>query len=459
MKQSKILEYIEQYNLKNEKKRLKKENSIYRADDVYEIASIHSLATLDEDFKYGEKPVGTVEDFINEIFAKFRKDYRLPNSATKKYPYYDFSKNCLEIIFIKYFRIKNDKREDPLWQVMYLFGKDEQGDDIYFYSNEYAWKEIIPNSFHPREALNSLPTQIVDYLQDSGILDKVALPAKDLSKEFLEYIDFYYQLETERNLYDSFFINCLDINDLVTMSDDNPWKKYEGLSVENFVVENFKSIKKEAPIFTDTISKMVIEICFLKLFNKELKRDYWFCVYFFGEGEDGNPKYMVGGEPEKETPTNSKLKENGWDEFPEDIRKFWSIHGIFVTDLVGYHDDFDLSNLSQLYIEHQEAGNLPHYATLIKTNDYMSDDVCINMEHPNNYNSQIESWEENEEEYIIFAQEYLRKGIILLNNCCIVKSYKGLPQYFNMPHWEASYFYNSFWDMLMGEIEVELKEI
>jgi len=272
--------------------------------------------------------------------------------------------------------------------------------------------------------------------------------------KILEYIKKY---NLDKNEYKNLLINCLDTNDLATMSDDNPWKKYEGLSVEDFVVENFKSIKEEAPIFSDTISKMVIEICFIKLFNKELKRDYWFCVYFFGEGEDENPKYMVGGEPEKETPTNSKLKENGWDEFPEDIRKFWSIHGIFVTDLVGYQKDFDLSNLSQLYIEHQEAGNLPHYVTLTKTNDYMSDDVCINMEHPNNYNSQIESWEEDEEECRIFAQEYLRKGIILLNNSCIVKSYKGLPQYFNMPHWEASYFYNSFWDMLMGEIEVELK--
>ncbi len=470
MNQSKILEHIKNYNLKNEEKRLKNEASFRRVDDVYEIESIHSLSTVDEDFRYGKKPSEDIEDFIHETFAKFKEDNPVANREMKKYPYYDFSKSCLDIVLIKYHRVVNGEKENnPRWQVMYLFGKDSEGNDIYFYSSEYAWKETIPNLFCPREALDTLPTQIVEYLKENSILEKVSVLAKDLNSEFLDYIDFYYEEIVHDNMYENFFVNLLNSNNLTEISEDNPWKKYEGLSTEEFVVANFESIKEELPLFT-TMATLVQEICFVQVYNEVLKRNYWFTIYYFGDNEDGEPRYLIGGEPEENSPTNKNLKENGWEEFPDDIRKFWKIHGVFLSYLNYGAEEFHIRHLSKFYIESQDYGAIPHYSKVnflaSELDHYMlkwdrPEDICFNIDLPSSYDSEAENWEECDEAFQTFVQEYLKHAILLGSDngdeIFILKSFNSLPQYFRMAHGgDWSYFYDSFWDLLGREIEEEL---
>jgi len=241
-----------------------------------------------------------------------------------------------------------------------------------------------------------------------------------------------------------------------------PWKKYEGLTPKEFIEINFSSIKNYTHIFQDLVAIHCLDIIFIETYCEKLQKKYWFCVYYFGKNEDNSLKYFVGGEPEYKVvfPETLKSKSN-LIEYPDSLRAFWKIHGLFEVQLEYGSIDFNLSYLLENLSPEDGEGKVPHYTSLTLTGSeiYIDDWVAIadgyisiddfndtDFDDEDNFNSTY------------FVEEYLKKGIYFIqvngDVVLLLKSYQGFPQFFYLCHDCSSNFYSSFWEYLTIDISL-----
>ncbi len=269
------------------------------------------------------------------------------------------------------------------------------------------------------------------------------------------------------------FSNPLEINQLHKMSDNNPWKKYENYSPKEFVSENFRVLKEELPLFYEKLPNFILDVAFVKYYNEILKRDYWFCIYYFGEKiglfDELEIQFLIGGEPEKDVKIPEIYKKN-WTNFPNDIKKFWAVHALFKNSLHG-DDSFGLDYINKSLKSAEFSGDLSHFLTfekskinLDKSHDLDSkelEDVWIELSDSDlkNYTYDYEYWDEKG--LAEFLKHHIKYAILLDhidngNLLFLVKSFEGLPQYLNFSFYRDSYFYPSFWQMISSDIEDKL---
>ncbi|HIP26817.1 MAG TPA: hypothetical protein EYG80_04090 [Flavobacteriaceae bacterium] len=154
---------------------------------------------------------------------------------------------------------------------------------------------------------------------------------------------------------------------LESIENDCPWNEYQSFSIEKFIKNNFMLLQTHVDFFDKYLSKLCKEIAFVKIYQKELQRDYWFTIYYLGEYEDkldvsiNGVSFLIGGEPEKSPVMLDSFKKNGWIDYPSELVDFWSIHGIWNSSIYG-ESDFDLINLSEELTIYEI--DIPHYKAI-----------------------------------------------------------------------------------------------
>jgi len=232
-----------------------------------------------------------------------------------------------------------------------------------------------------------------------------------------------------------------------------PWKIYEGLTVGEFIDENFSPLKKHTNIFHDLIKSVCLDIVFIETFVEKLQRKYWFCIYYFGDDDKRHPRYFIGGEPEKTIKLSASLADkSSLNEYPNSLIEFWKIHGLWITAVNYGKADFGISSLSKYFIPEEGEGNVPHFSSLSATGgeigiaDWtaLSDDyVCVEFDDIN--------IDEDTFDFSYFIKQHLKKGIYFHENngdaILLVEPYLDSPHFFYLCHDSCSNFY-TFWEYL-----------
>jgi len=241
------------------------------------------------------------------------------------------------------------------------------------------------------------------------------------------------------------------------MSDDNPWKSSQGLSVKQFIEKNFLKFKPYSQGLESLLQEHCKELFFVKYFVDKLNREYWFCIYYLGVDEEDSPRYCIGGEPENEVHISEALKEKSdWRAFPEFLDVFWKVHGIWESTLSYGEDDFGLETLAKRFVVEYANGEVPHVGSLQYTakeldiNDWVAlkNGICID------FSEDISEEEEDDFEYILFFEKYIQKAIYFTDTgsgdiILVINPYKDFSQLFYLCHDGCSNFYTSFGDYLV----------
>lgn len=247
---------------------------------------------------------------------------------------------------------------------------------------------------------------------------------------------------------------------LEKLGDDNPFKKFEGLTPHEFIKENFSSISSEVESLVNYLIKKIQDVVFIKYYVDKLQREYWFCLYDLGLDEDGERRYCIGGEPQTQTAISKELQaKTNLDTFPDNLQQFWSIHGLWYPVLNYGKDDFDLEVLATNFYLNDIDGEVPHYTLLtLAGNDLELDEwsalshgICID------FDEEIEDEMEEEFEFDYFLEQHIKKGIYFTQTSTgdailLVESYKEFSSLFYLCHDACSNFYDSFWDYMIEEI-------
>jgi len=239
-----------------------------------------------------------------------------------------------------------------------------------------------------------------------------------------------------------------------------PWKKYEGLTTKEFIDKNFFSIKKHTNIFHEVIATHCLDVVFVEIYTNKLQKLYWFCVYYLGNDENGNPKYYIGGEPEESVPLQYSLKENSnLSNFPNSLKEFWSIHGIWDVALSYGKMDFNISFLSEKLYPEEGEGKVPHYTTLNTTGNEIGIADWVALQGGQVSIDDLGETDFDFEEtfdLVFFVEEYLKKGVYFMTAngdvVLLLESYQGFPNFFYLCHDCGSNFYSSFWEYLATEL-------
>lgn len=243
---------------------------------------------------------------------------------------------------------------------------------------------------------------------------------------------------------------------LHAIQDTCPWKKYEGLTPKEFVEQNFSTLKKHTSIFEDLIATACLDIIFIEVYSEKLQKNYWFCVYYFGDDEDGRAKYFVGGEPEQDVTLSKQIKEKSClKEFPSTLKEFWSIHGIFDIQIAYGKKDFNIPHLKENLSPEDGEGKIPHYTSLLSTGEEIGitewtalDEGYISINDLGNTDFD----EDKNFNKTYFIEEYLKKGLYFMDVngdvILLIDSYQDFPNFFYLCHDCGSNFYGSFWDYL-----------
>lgn len=243
---------------------------------------------------------------------------------------------------------------------------------------------------------------------------------------------------------------------LDSIKTDCPWNQYEGLSPKEFIESNFSSLRAHTTIFDDIVSMACLDIVFIEEYSEKLKRKYWFCIYYFGNNRDGSPKYFVGGEPEKHVTLSPSMREKcNLNEYPDSLRIFWGIHGLFDIKLNYGKLDFNITYIKEKLSPEEGEGQVPHYSTLISTGEDVGIGEWLALE--GGYISiddlgNIDFDEEENFKSAFFIEEYLKKGMFFMevggDIVLLLQSYHKYPHFFYLCHDCGSNFYSSFWEYL-----------
>jgi hypothetical protein len=147
------------------------------------------------------------------------------------------------------------------------------------------------------------------------------------------------------------------ISILKNLLDDCPWNQSKGLSNEEFIIQNFTSLKKYTNFFTDIVTKIIKEVVFINYDDIETNENKWVVVYYFGKDKKG-PIYFLGGKPEKSPIPPLNLQKHGWKEFPQFLIDVWNIHGTWSDETLCCREDFGFGNYYP-----DEPGTLNHFST------------------------------------------------------------------------------------------------
>ena len=205
-----------------------------------------------------------------------------------------------------------------------------------------------------------------------------------------------------------------------------------------------------------------LDVVFVETYQKKLQKKYWFCVYYFGNDEDGSPKYCIGGEPEDNVPLSDTLKQNSnLSDFPDSLKEFWSIHGLWEIALNYGKIDFNIPYLSENLWPEEGEGSVPHHTELTATGNEIGIADWTALDGGNVSINDLGETDFSFEETFdtaFFVENYLKRGVYFTtvngDVVLLLESYQGFPQFFYLCHDCGSNFYGSFWEYLATEFNL-----
>ena len=187
-----------------------------------------------------------------------------------------------------------------------------------------------------------------------------------------QHIENAVEIDNVKEVFKAFFT-------LKNIPEDCPWSRYEAESARAFCIENFSALSC-SDWFLQDLTPFVKEVGFVKIYSKKLKRDYWCVIYFLGEDEEGEPCVYVGGEPNLESVISDDIQaDSSWREYPQFLREFWSVHGIFNGNAHYGQSTLYLDDITHLMVAFTH-GEVPHADTMTLIKDiWVGDEIaCFN---------------------------------------------------------------------------------
>lgn len=429
---NKIIENIvamDEKNVRRQKRWEEQEDSVPNGSNEFKYDEILIMAKAGKHNKLSRFSDVSLDDKVSTYYYMGHYDV-------------DFQKNtCKEVIL---FQCQNFTHDEPYrgWDdyvVLYILGTTPTGKELFCFADWRDKKVVLSDQLTKAKSLKEFPSEFQEFFKENDTYSKMALEAKNVDKKFLqEYEKMIEPYQREAINIPNF--GTTSMCDLENIDDDCPWKKYEGLSVSEFIKTNFAPLNEKFASYIETMVKNTQEIAFIKKYHNELQRDYWFCVYALNSNEEDGVEYIIGGEPEIPTPSEH-LQDKGWSTFPQELLDLYLVHGVIQQSFdEEARDVLSLENLRNNFDVEFNA-KLPHHSKLFKVardmdaNFYGEDGYCVNFMKLPDGSTQWPQGTNDEE----FVDEYLMDAIFFANGTesdefYFTKKYKQLPQMYLVTH-------------------------
>lgn len=234
---------------------------------------------------------------------------------------------------------------------------------------------------------------------------------------------------------------------LEQIDDSCPWKSYEGTTPVLFMQEIFpiveKNLQQHKGYFVDKLARSCIDIAFVKVNIRVLKKQEWMVIYLFKNDE--KISFAFGGEP------LVKIEK----EYAKFLTDFWTVHSFWVLFLNKKPIDFSYAFMGLGRHSHSIVHPLNFFSSNVKNILYEHKKLFekyTEIEGIEKFDRKKTKLKSSKEKYEYFLS-YLENAVIFRNSFTtsyelLLKDSQGRDYVFKVRHEWEYHLYDGFEEFL-----------